>query len=177
MKTNKKLAGAGKLFLDILEIYIPMLLFLVLFLCFLIGIVYRYFLKNPQSWTFELSSICYLGVGVLAWGVSHRTEEHIVFDMLYNKVSDRIQCLIRVINNLLISLTAACLVIPSINYLKSLEGLKAQTLPIPRFVIFIPFTISFLTAAVRSGYRFALDLKGFVKCDYAQHYAVKEEAQ
>ena len=175
MKTKNQWKKMGKFLLDLLEIYIPVSLFLVLFVCFLLGILFRYFLKAPQSWTFELSSICYLAVGILSWGVCQRSEEHIVFDMLYNKVSEKTQCLIRVVNNLVIALVALLLIVPSINYLQSLQGLKAQTLPIPRFLIFVPFTISFVSAALRSGYRFVIDLRGYLKHEYKVQYAVKEE--
>ena len=175
MKNNKKIARIGKLLLDILEIYIPMIMFLMLFAAFLIGIVFRYVFKNPQSWTFELSSICYLAVGVLSWGITHRSEDNVVFDMLYIKMSPKWQCIWRIVSNVLIAVVAAILIVPSLQYLQDMFGLKTQIIKIPRFLVFLPFTVSFVVGSVRSVYRAALDMKAFSKKEYTQTYGKKEE--
>lgn len=167
----------GKVIEDLLEIYIPVLMFLTLFVCFLLGIFFRYVLNNPQSWTFELSTICYLAVGVLSWGIAHRTDDLVVFDMLYNKLSPQIQCILRIVNNLIIAVVAAMLIVPSIRFLEGLSGLKAQTMDIPRFMIFVPFTISFCAATLRSAYRTVLDILSFKNKDYTQYYGKKEEIE
>ena len=177
MNKNKKAAALGKTLLNILEIYIPAVMFMVLFVCFLIGIVFRYVLDNPQSWTFELSSICYLAVGVLSWGIAHRTDDNVVFDMLYVKLSPKMQCILRMVTNLLIAAVAAVLVWPSIEYIQEMKGLTAQTMPIPRGLIFVPFTVSFVSAAIRSTYRLVMDILAFKNKDYTQNYGKKEELQ
>ena len=97
----------GKLLKNIVEIYIPAIFFLTLFVSFLIGIIFRYVFDNPQSWTFELSSICYLAVAVLAWGIAHRTDGNVVFDMLYNRLSAKTQCILRIITNFATAVVAA----------------------------------------------------------------------
>ena len=172
-----KLKKIGKKLLNVLEIDIPAILFLILFVCFLLGIVFRYILKDPRSWTFELSTICYLAVGVLSWGIAHRTDDNVVFDMLYNKLRPKTQCILRIITNVLIAVTAALLIMPSIEYIKSMEGLSAQTMPIPRGVIFVPFTVSFVMATIRSVCRLVLDVLALKNGDYAQKYGKKEDAQ
>lgn len=177
MNKNRKLAAVGKILLDVLEIYIPVLMFLTLFVCFLLGIVFRYVFKNPQSWTFEISSICYLAVGVLSWGIAHRTDDNVVFDMLYNKLSPKSKCILRVVNNLLIAVVAALLIVPSIKYVQSMAGLTAQTMPIPRGLIFVPFTVSFISAMVRSIHRLVLDILAIKHGDYLQKYGKKEDAE
>lgn len=171
---KNKLKKAGRILLDVLEIYLPALMFLMLFACFIIGIVFRYVFKNPQSWSFELSSICYLAVGVLSWGIAHREDDNVVFDMFYIKLSPKAQCVLRIVTNVLISIVAAMMIMPSINYIQSMKGLTAQTMPIPRGLIFIPFTISFMTATVRSAYRSVLDIIALKNGDYTQKYGKKE---
>ena len=173
MKKNN-LKKIGKVLLDVIEIYIPAVLFLVLFLCFLLGIFFRYVLKNPQSWTFELSTICYLAVGVLSWGIAHRNDDNVVFDMLYNKLSLKTQCIFRIVGNLVIVLTAIVLIKPSIDYIQSMQGMKAQTMPIPRGIIFVPFTVSFVVATVRSTCRLVLDSMAIKNGAYTQSYGKKE---
>ena len=171
---SKKVTKAAKIMLDIVDIYIPSVLFLVLFACFLLGIFFRYALNAPQSWTFELSTICYLAVGVLSWGIAHRTDENVVFDMLYNNMSPKVKCIMRMISNFLIMVTAALLIAPSVTYIMSMAGLRAQTLPIPRSVIFVPFTVSFVMATARSLCRLVLDVLAFRNGDYLQSYGKKE---
>ena len=175
--SKKRLVKIGKVMLNILEIYLPAVLFIILFVCFLIGVFSRYVLRNPQAWTFELSTMCYLAVGVLSWGIAHRTDDNVVFDMLYNKLSKRVQCILRVITNLTIVVTAALLIHPSIVYIQSMAGMSAQTMPIPRGIIFVPFVISFVAAVLRSAYRLVLDLIAFKNGDCIQVYGKKEEAE
>jgi len=172
--SSKKVKKAAKFLLDLLDMHIPAILFLVLFACFLLGVFFRYVLKEPQSWTFELSTICYLSVGVLSWGLAQREDENVVFDMLYNKLSLKTKCILRIISNSLITATAALLIGPSVNYIMSMAGLRAQTLPIPRGVIFVPFTVSFAMATARSLYRLILDVRAFRNGDYVQSYGKKE---
>jgi len=175
MRAKNKLVKTGKFLLDVLEIHLPSLLFMTLFICFLIGIVCRYILKDPQAWTFEMSTICYLWVAVLSWGIAHRMDDNVVFDMLYNKLSPTVQCLLRLISNLLIAVTAAVLIGPSLEYLESLFGLTTQTIKLPRFLVFVPFTVSFISATVRSIYNFVLDICSIKDKTYKQKYGKTEE--
>ena len=174
---NTKLRKVCKILLDILEVYIPAVMFGVLFVCFILGIIFRYLIGDPQSWTFELSSICYLAVGVLSWGIAHREEDNVVFDMLYIKLTPKTQCVMRLISNLLITVVAAMMIMPSVAYIQSMAGLTAQTMPIPRGLIFVPFTVSFVAATVRSAWRFAQDMRAMRNGDYVQNYGKKEVAE
>ena len=174
---DKRIKKIGKFLLNTLEIYIPAILFLVLFVCFLLGIFYRYILKDPRTWTFELSTMCYVAVGVMSWGIAHRTDDNVVFDMLYNKQTDKTKCIWRIISNFLIAATAAVLIWPSIKYMNSMAGLSAQTMPIPRALVFLPFTISFISATIRSGYRMVLDILAFKNKDYQKKYGKKEDEE
>ena len=160
---------------DLIEIYIPEILFVIMFISFVLGVVFRYVFKNPQTWTFELSTICYLAVAVLAFGIAQKTDDNVVFDMLYNKLSMKTKCILRILTNVAITVVAAILIIPSITYLQSMSGLTAQVLPIPRWFIFVPFTIAFVATTARSAYRAVLDIKAFVRKDYIKNYGAKED--
>ena len=174
---KERIASVGKLLQNVLEVYIPAFYFIVLFASFLLGVIFRYVLKDPQSWTFELSSICYLGVGVMSWGIAHRTDENVVFDMLYTKLSEKVQCVFRIITNVLITATAALLIMPAINYLLGMRNLQTDVMRWPRYIIFLPFVVSFVAAVCRSAYRLVLDVKGFARRQYRQQYGKQEETQ
>lgn len=178
MKNNSiKWSLIGKLALDILEKYIPSVMFLALFVSFLLGVFFRYVLNDPQSWTFEVSSICYLAVAVLGWGIAHRTDDNVVFDMLYNILSAKVQCILRIVTNITIAVVAVLMIVPTINYLVDMKDLTTQIIKIPRYLVFLPFLISFISATIRSVYRLVLDIRAMRKQDYVQHYGVKEVSE
>lgn len=175
MKKTDKFIKIGKVLRDILEILTPVILFVVLFLAFLLGVWYRYFLKDPRSWTFEVSTICYLAVGVLSWGLAHREGSDVVFEMFYERLLPSTRCVLRIVGNALTAVVAISLIWPSITYMQSMAGLVTQIIEIPRFIVFLPFTISFVSAAVRNTYYVYLDIQSFRNRDYEQKYAVKKE--
>lgn len=156
---KKILCTMTKIVRDILEIYIPAIMFMTLFITFVLGVVFRYVIKNPQSWTYELSSIAFLWVGILGWGLTHRENENVVFEMLYERCSERVQTFFRILSNLLIAITAGILIVPSITYLVDMLELSTQILKIPRYLVFLPFAVSFIIAFIRSTYRLIPDIK------------------
>ena len=62
MEVLKKI---GRWIADIIEIHLPNAVFVVLFLVFLLNVFFRYVLRNPLNWTFELSVNAFVIVGLL----------------------------------------------------------------------------------------------------------------
>ena len=98
-RTSQKLCYVIR---DVVEQYYPALCLLVLFVSFLIGIFSRYILKNPQPWTYELSTICFMNMVIGSWPYVQRKHRHIVFDMYYEKQSETIKLAMRIVGNMLI---------------------------------------------------------------------------
>jgi len=147
------------LILDIFEIIIPSVMFFILLFSFLIGIVWRYVFSNPLSWTYELSSISFLYVIILAIPIAHRTNGHIVFDLFYNRLKGNAQCCFRLINNLMVAVFSFIMVPVSIRFVLNLSGLTMQIMEwVPRMVLFIPFPIMFASSAVRATVHFIMDI-------------------
>ena len=134
--------------IDLIEVYIPAVMLLCLFTSFIAGIIFRYVFRNPQPWTFELSSISFLQLAILSGCFVQRNDRHIVFDMIYSKASERAQCLMRILGGIIICFTAAILIPISIKYVASMYGLKTQILKWPRYIIFICFPLSFIIMEV-----------------------------
>ncbi len=61
----KKRRNFWRLLLDIIEIYIPMTTFTIMFLVFVIEIFSRYFLNHPISWSYEISQLTYVWTAIL----------------------------------------------------------------------------------------------------------------
>ena len=66
---------------DFIEVYLPIAVFVMLFLAFLINVFFRYVVRNPQNWTFELSINAFMVVGLLGACAAYRKEDHVVFYM------------------------------------------------------------------------------------------------
>jgi len=57
---TEKLKKIFHVFLDIVEIYIPIVTFSALFIAFILQIVSRYVFRHPLVWPYELSQFGYL---------------------------------------------------------------------------------------------------------------------
>lgn len=131
------------------ECYIPTFTLIVLLISFLIGIVGRYVIKEPQTWTYELSSIAFLYAVTLAISTAQSTKTHIVFDLFYEKRSPKTQQIYRIISDVLVLGTAAILTPISLRFTLSLAGMRMQIMQwIPRWILFAPFPVAFLFSSV-----------------------------
>lgn len=135
---------------NLVEQYYPALCLIILFLSFLIGIFSRYILKNPQAWTYELSTVCFVNLVVASWPYVQREHRHIVFDMFYEKQSGRTKRIMRIIGNTLIALSAAALLPAACSYLYDMKDLTTQVIHMPRWLVFICFALSFALSTARS---------------------------
>ncbi len=148
---------------DLIELYYPALCLIILFFSFLIGIFSRYILKNPQAWTYELSTICFVNLVVASWPYVQREHRHIIFDMFYEKQSNRTKRIMRIIANTLIALSATALLPAACSYLCDMKDLTTQVIHMPRWLVFSCFAVSFALSAVRSIMDVTEDLKPSMK--------------
>ena len=174
MKLVKKIF---RLCRDFVEIVLPSVLFWMLFISFLIGIFFRYILKDPLSWTFEMGNICFLSVGLISCGIAHRENDHVIFDLIYEKMSPLWKNISRILGNSLIVFTCLMLTPATVKYLQTMQAQKlyTQVIGIPRALIFSPFLIMVLLALLRSGYRLVCDIKALLTKSYAEDYGNSKE--
>ena len=69
------LKKVARWFVDFLEVYLPIAVFLLMFISFLTNIFFRYVLKNPQNWTFEFSTYSFVVLGLLGACAAYRNED------------------------------------------------------------------------------------------------------
>lgn len=172
---KNRIRRLGNILLNIIEIYIPAIMLICLFVCFIVGIIFRYLLKDPQSWTFEMSSISFLQLAILSACFVQRRDEHIVFDMVYERRSKKVQCIMRIIGGVLVCITATLLIPPSVKYASSMIGLKTQILKWPRWCVFACFPIMFTILDIRALFRLICDCKAMVKQTYEKAYPKAKE--
>ena len=174
-ENNNRIKKFGFTLLNVIEIYIPAIMLIVLFVCFIIGIVFRYIIKNPQSWTFELSSISFLQFAILSACLVQRDDEHIVFNMVYERRSARTQCAMRIFGGVIVCFTATLLIPNAIEYVHSMIGLKTQILQWPRWCVFVCFPITFIIMDIRTVVRLIQDIQSFVMGTYEKKYPRAKE--
>lgn len=119
-----------KVVLDIVEIYIPMLAFLTIFVCFLLQIVSRYFF-TPLMWPEELALISFLWVALLGCLYAKRTESMVSFSMVYDMVSPRVQRWMRITGNAFLAIVFAISFKPSLDYILFMSYKTSGALKIP----------------------------------------------
>lgn len=128
-------------FLNIFEIIIPSIFVSLLLFTFMIGIISRYILKNPQTWTYEVETVSFYMFSMLSVCLVNREDGHIVFDLFYNKSSKKTQIIFRIISNLLIIIFSIILIPYTMKFIWSMNKLYLQFMNIPRYIPFISFLI------------------------------------
>lgn len=147
---NKKLSRSLTILRDIVDLYYPAVCLLILLVSFLIGIISRYILKTPQTWTYELSTVCFLNTVVASWPYVQRQGRHIVFDMVYEKQHRKLKLAMRIAGNFLIAFSASALFLATFRYLSDMKSLTTQVLHIPRWLVFSCLAVSLGLSAIRA---------------------------
>jgi len=156
-------------FADFVEVHLPIAVFVMLFLAFLTNVFCRYILKNPQNWTFELSVNAFVVVGLLGACAAYRTEDHVVFDLFYTRLTSKGQNILRIISYVTVIVLFSIAIPGSIRYLVKLPAVTS-IMRIPLRFIFVSFPILMISTVIRSAYRLVLDIKAFRNKTYVQGY-------
>ncbi len=131
---------AARFILDFVEVYLPMLSFSMLFVVFILGIFFRYFL-TPLTWTLELSLICFIWTSLLGGLYAKRTGSHVKFTLIYDMVSPKTQLWMRLSGNGLLLFSFLLGFVPSVKYVLFMGFKKSNVLKIPMDIAFFPFII------------------------------------
>jgi len=161
-------------FADLIEVYLPIAVFVLLFIVFLINVFFRYIVHNPQNWTFEFSVNSFVVVGLLGACTAYRAEDHVVFDLLYTKVNEKSKNIFRMISYVLVIIFFSIAIPGSIRYLIKLPAVT-PIMKIPLYIIFSSFPILLISILFRSVYRLVMDIKAFRNKTYVQLYNTDEE--
>ena len=81
--------------MDFIEIYMPMCWFILLFVAFILQIISRYIFNNPLVWPYELAQISYVWIITLGCCYAQRTDDNIVFSVIYELVGEKVRRLYR----------------------------------------------------------------------------------
>jgi C4-dicarboxylate transporter DctQ subunit len=174
VRSMKLVKKAARWIVDFIEVYLPIGVFILLFIVFLINIFFRYVLRDPQNWTFEFSVNAFVIVGLLGACAAYRLEDHVVFDLVYTRRNPRGQNIMRMISYAMVIVFLAVALPPT---LRSLWNNPAVTsiMKIPDKIIFLTLPVMFISMIARSSYRLVLDIKAFRNKTYVQTYNTGEK--
>ncbi len=140
----------GKFLLDLFEIYIPVISFVIMFLAFILQIVTRYFFNNPLSWPYEVSVISFVWTVVLGACYARRRKEMVEFAVVYDMFPKRVQYILEICGNVIVAAGLGAALYPVYDYIQFLQIEKSTILRVPFNIAFFPFLIMMVLMIVHS---------------------------
>ncbi|WP_199616995.1 TRAP transporter small permease [Paenibacillus alkalitolerans] len=139
-----KLRRLGKFLLDLFEIYIPAVTFVIMFLAFILQIVTRYFFNNPLSWPYEVSVIAFVWTVVLGACYARRRKEMVEFAVVFDMFPKKVRYMLNIFGNVIVAVGLAAALYPVYDYIQFLKIEKSTILRVPFNIAFFPFFIMML---------------------------------
>ena len=158
MDTKTTLKRIWKFVLDVVEVVLPVSVFAILFITFIVQIFCRYFLV-PLTWPLELTLLCFVWTALLGGLLAKRNDDHVVFSMVYDSVSDRAKLAMRLIGNSMLFAAFSIALYPSYDYVVFMGFKKSNVLRIPMDFAFSPFIVFLVFMLGRIGRDLWVDLK------------------
>lgn len=146
MKTVKKI---GRTIMDILGVGFPCVIYLVLFLSFVATIVMRYCFAKSLAWGNEVAVLAYMWIMFFGCGKAIENDEHVVFSLVYDKCSPKVQMLMKVFYNVLLAVLIAIAIPPCVRLLMKSTQITG-ILKIPYKICFAPYIWMLAETVVRS---------------------------
>lgn len=148
---------------DLFEVYLPCVSFVVVFVTYVIMIAYRYIFNAQINWIYELSMIAFVWTVVLAASYGSRTDDHIVFTMLYDLFPERGRAVFRIAGNLVIVIIMSILLPRAIDAVSFLSIKKSSLMKIPFNIIYAPFIVFNVLTIVHHALKIAKDVYGLFR--------------
>lgn len=141
---------------DLIELYIPALSFVLMFVTFIWQIFCRYVLRAPAPWAYEVTVACYLWMVILGACYAQRERSHVTFTLVYDKLQPRGKALVSFLGNLLIFIAFTYAFVPSAQFILFMKMQKTSVLKIGLDIIYlpyIPFMVIIMLYALQDLYR------------------------
>jgi TRAP-type C4-dicarboxylate transport system permease small subunit len=144
---------------DIIEIYLPIGMFSIMFLVFVLQIFMRYVLRQPITWAFEVSVVAFGYVVVLGAASAIRYNRHVRFTLIYDALSEKMQLYSRIAGNTIITLIFLLSIIPTWNFIIFMDFQKTSVLNISLSIVFLPFLYLVSAITLSTGVELFNDIK------------------
>ena len=162
MSIPRQLVKTGRFLVNVIEVYVPVITFVVLFLSFMTQIVARYFFR-PLLWPEELSLMCFVWTALLGGIYAKREHGHVAFTMLYDAVKPRTQAWMRIVGNAMMLFAFIIAFVPSWGYVSFMGYKKSDVLLIPMNIVFMPFMVFLADMIIGVAIDIVVDVRSFRK--------------
>ena len=136
---KNKLAKCYHTVCDIVEVYLPSLIFVFMFLSYVVLIVYRYVFRASFDWLYELNTMSFVWCGIFAASYGSRSNTHVQFTILYDRMPEKVKLAMDIIANVAI-ITLFIAIFPKAIKNLAFQGVrKSSILKIPYNIVFLPF--------------------------------------
>lgn len=129
----------GKFLRDCVELYIPIMAFLIMFCVFVIQIVARYLFKNPVQWAYEVTVMGYLWMVVLGACYAYRDRSHVTFTLVYDALPVKGKAICGFLGNLLMAITFVAMFVPSCQMISQMKIQVTSVFKIGLNIVYLPF--------------------------------------
>jgi TRAP-type C4-dicarboxylate transport system permease small subunit len=123
------------------EIYIPVASFSIMFVTFIAQVFFRYVLRQPISWAYEVTVVCYLWTVILGACLAQRKNSHVTFTLVYDRLSLKGKALCSFLGNLIIAAAFAVSLVPSIKYIDFIKIQETSVLHVGMNIIYAPYIL------------------------------------
>lgn len=159
MITKKTIKDLIKFLIEVIEVYIPTVCFTILFGAFITQIFFRYVLNDPLTGTYEITVVAYTWVAMLTASYARKSDENVVFSVVYDKVSFKMQAVFRLVGNTFITVTYLVLFYPAYEQVQFLAYKSTSVFRVPLNIVFFPFVIFLVMIVIYSVIDIVKDIK------------------
>lgn len=150
---------SSKKIFDVIEVYIPTFIFLLLIITVTVQVFSRYVFDHPLPKFFELSIYSFVWVIYLGASLAKRYDRHIRFDILYRKLPRRTQLFIDIVFTIITNIVFLVVLIPSVKYTIWNYRIKASALRIPWTYLLLCFPIFVVLILIHNTASIYFDVK------------------
>jgi TRAP-type C4-dicarboxylate transport system permease small subunit len=133
------LKKVGKFLRDCVELYIPIISFLIMFCVFIIQIAARYIFNSPVPWAYEVTVIGYLWMVVLGACYAYRDRSHVTFTLFYDSLPVKGKAICGFLGNLLMAIAFIAMFVPTCKMINQMKMQVTSVFKIGLNVVYSPF--------------------------------------
>jgi C4-dicarboxylate transporter DctQ subunit len=167
-KRQPAILRIGKVLLDVVELYIPMAVFVMMFVLFIVNIFFRYVLNSPLTWPFELIVSGFVWLAILSATYVRRVGGHVKFTMTYERMSPLMQTVVRIIVNLIIGGLFITITPATLDWVDFMAFKPTASLRIPFSYVYLPTVPFLILVAAHCIYDVVMDIRHLVKHDFTK---------
>ncbi len=120
-----------KIFLDVVEMHFAAILLFLLFLSMVIQVVMRYVFDYPSPALYEIMTWSFVWTVWISAALAWRYNDHIKFNIIYEKLPRKVQLIIDISFNAIFSFTLGISFFPVLNQVIWYKIIRSQVLGIP----------------------------------------------